>query len=479
MTDLQARHPGWIALRERRYQEAETLFLTAFEQEPNAFEHLDGLSQALMGRGAWLEAAGIAELITQDPRRAASAWERAADCYFRAQSHRDWVRAHQECLNAEPPTQARLLTFARRLMTVSQTGEALRLLNRACRMNPEASEVYEALADVHLTMGATQLAIRDLSTVAALNPNNSNALSKLSGLLNQRVPTWHFPMMNDVPRNQAFEEAIIARLSPGDTVLDIGCGAGLLSLMAARAGAESVLAIEGEDAVADAAEKIFERNGYEEQIQLIRGRSTTKSVGKDLPKRADLLVSEIFDVSLLGEDALYTIKHAHEHLLKPNAKVIPAEARIWCALVESDDLRARFHVDTSCGFDLSEFNQLRDPRVLQLDLGRFDYRLLTEPVLAMNFSFEGDVQLSGEQISAINAISGGRADGFIFWYDLVLAPATEDRDEIILSTSPLQENTHWLQGFAPCYGDHAPIEEGELVSFLCAYRRFLLWFQLF
>lgn len=33
-------------------------------------------------------------------------------------------------------------------------------------------------------------------------------------------------------------------------------------------------------------------------------------MGHDLPRRADLLVSEIFDVRLLGEDALYTIKHA-------------------------------------------------------------------------------------------------------------------------------------------------------------------------
>ena len=146
-------------------------------------------------------------------------------------------------------------------------------------------------------------------------------------------------MMNDKPRNQAFEEAILARLEPGDTVLDIGCGAGLLSLMAARGGAQKVIAIEGEAEVADAAEEIFAQNGYEDQIQLVRGRSTNLRLGVDIPERADLLVSEIFDVSLLGEDALNTFQHAQRELLKPNAKVIPAQARVWCALVESDELR--------------------------------------------------------------------------------------------------------------------------------------------
>ena len=470
---------GQRALSERRFTDAEEIFLTLLEREPSQHQHLDGLSRALMGRGAWREAGGVAELLAGDPRLAGSAWERAAECYFNAHSHQDWSRAQSACLQAERATQGRLITFARRHLTVGQSGEAMRLLTQACRLDTGRPEPYEALAEVYLATGERSQAIRALSTVAALAPQNQRALNKLSKLLNQRVPTWHFPMMNDAPRNLAFEEAIIARLEPGDVVLDIGCGAGLLSLMAARAGAEQVFAIEGEEAVADAAEEIFKRNGYDDTIQLTRGRSTAKRVGVDLPERADLLVSEIFDVSLLGEDALYTFKHAHEHLLKPGAKVIPAEARVWCALVESEELRARFHVDESCGFDLSAFNELRDPRVLQLDLRRFQYKMLTKPSLAMTLSFEGEVNLSGEQVSSVSVAESGRADGFIFWYDLVLAPATEERDEIVLSTSPLQENTHWLQGFAPCYGEPKSLVADEVASFLCAYRRFLLWFQLY
>lgn len=475
MTDAER---GLKALSDHRYQEAELIFLSCLEREPEERKYLDGLGQALMGRRSWREAAGVFELLAEDNRFVAYAWERAAECYFHAHAHQEWNRAQNACLAAERPNSARLVTFARRLLTVKQTGDALRLVTLARRLDPDSVEVFEALASVHLAMGDETQAIRSLSTVAALAPQSKRAITQLQKLLNQRVPTWHFPMMNDVPRNQAFEEAIIARLEPGDTVLDIGCGAGLLSLIAARAGAEKVFAIEGESAVADVAEEIFRTNGYDEQIHLTRGRSTQLSVGAEISERADLLVSEIFDVSLLGEDALFTFKHAHEHLLKPNAKVIPSEARVWCALVESDELRARFAVEESRGFDLSAFNRLRDPRVLQLDLRRFKYDLLTEPTLALTLSFENEVKLRDDQVISTLASRSGRADGFIFWYDLVLAPATETRDEIVLSTSPLQANTHWLQGFTPCYGEKRNLEADSVVSFVCAYRRFLLWFDL-
>lgn len=467
------------ALRRGQFKEAEALFLEAFESDPQCLDHLFGVSQALSSRGAWREAIEFLMILVSEAEHTAQAWEKIADCAYSLHDHEQWIFAHQSSLAAGSPTVKQLVTFSRRLMSIHQSGEAMRLLSQAKRLEPDAIEVHLALADLYHKLGNQELTLQALSAVVALDPEHAQAHAKVRQLLNQRVPTWHFPMMNDAPRNRAFEEAIIARLSPDDTVLDIGCGAGLLSLMAARAGAKQVLAIEGEEAVADAAEAIFEANGYSEQIHLVRGRSTLKEVGRDLPTRADLLVSEIFDVSLLGEDALYTLKHARERLLKPGAKVIPAQARVWCALVESDELRARFHVDYSCGFDLSSFNQLRDPRVLQLDLGRFNYALLTEPTLAMNFDFEGEIRLSGEQIMNAPVIKSGRPDGFIFWYDLVLAPATSERDELVLSTSPDQEGTHWLQGFAPCYEPHSQLIEGTFAQFLCAYRRFLLWFKLY
>ena len=53
------------------------------------------------------------------------------------------------------------------------------------------------------------------------------------------------------------------------------------------------------------------------QIKLIRKRSTGVVVGPgmDMDRRANLLVTEVFDTELIGEAAIATFNHAHRHLL--------------------------------------------------------------------------------------------------------------------------------------------------------------------
>ena len=54
-------------------------------------------------------------------------------------------------------------------------------------------------------------------------------------------------------------------------LLDIGCGTGILSIFAARAGAKHVYAIENAE-IALFAEEIIKRNGLQSKITVIKGK---------------------------------------------------------------------------------------------------------------------------------------------------------------------------------------------------------------
>ena len=86
--------------------------------------------------------------------------------------------------------------------------------------------------------------------------------------ITSEVVPWHFPMMNDNVRNDAYENALKTALQDGGNVLDIGSGSGLLSMMAARHGANHITTCEVVSMVAEKAKIIIERNGFKQNIQI-------------------------------------------------------------------------------------------------------------------------------------------------------------------------------------------------------------------
>ena len=60
-------------------------------------------------------------------------------------------------------------------------------------------------------------------------------------------------------------------LFAGKIVLDVGCGSGILSMMAARAGAAQVIAVDN-SSVITVARRIVAENNLQDTITLIRGK---------------------------------------------------------------------------------------------------------------------------------------------------------------------------------------------------------------
>ncbi len=84
-------------------------------------------------------------------------------------------------------------------------------------------------------------------------------------------------------------------------------------MMAARAGARHVYACEMLPDLADLARIVVAENGFADRITVVAKASKDLVLGVDLPERATLLVTEIFDALLIGEGALPAIGHAREH----------------------------------------------------------------------------------------------------------------------------------------------------------------------
>ena len=74
----------------------------------------------------------------------------------------------------------------------------------------------------------------------------------------------HYGYLFDRVKLERYESAIERAVRPGDVVMDLGCGSGLLGLMALRAGAEKVLFVE-EGAIIEVARRTVAESGFAER----------------------------------------------------------------------------------------------------------------------------------------------------------------------------------------------------------------------
>jgi precorrin-6B methylase 2 len=131
-------------------------------------------------------------------------------------------------------------------------------------------------------------------------------------------PVEHARMLHDDRRTGAYLAALAQAVRPGDVVLDLGTGSGVLAIAAARAGARRVYAVEASD-IAEVAERVFAANGVTDTVTLVPGWSREL----ELPEPADMLVAELIGNEPFEEEILETTLDARHRLLKPGARLIP------------------------------------------------------------------------------------------------------------------------------------------------------------
>ena len=168
----------------------------------------------------------------------------------------------------------------------------------------------------------------------------------------------HRLMLADQSRVGAYAKAIQQNehLLRNKVVMDVGSGSGILALMAARAGARRVYAVEASD-MARTIRLTARENGYGDVIQVISGRVEEISSlredgggggggggeegggeGEEVERVVDVIVSEWMAIFLVQEGMLPSVLYARDHFLKRNGALFPSSARLY---VQPGNLMAR------------------------------------------------------------------------------------------------------------------------------------------
>lgn len=288
------------------------------------------------------------------------------------------------------------------------------------------------------------------------------------------VPSWHFGMLNDHPRNKAYltgVEDAITKKGKGSRVLDLGCGSSLLSMMSVRAGAASSICCELEPPIAETANKIVQQNGLAAQVKIVN-RDCTKLELNDLPEsqQADVLVSEMIDSGLLGDEWLTLLDVARKkNLIKEGAMIVPSSAVVFAAGIELPSQPRPVFSHLSAGgealLDLREFDLAgrNMTAIADVRMHEITHKRITEDLRAFDFDFmKVPLDLNREHVLEMKAKEPGTVHAVAFWFTMELGGGAQ------INTSPDTEDgpiSHWKQAVQLLQDPVVVKRAGEVLRF--------------
>ncbi|XP_034255560.1 protein arginine N-methyltransferase 9-like [Thrips palmi] len=234
--------------------------------------------------------------------------------------------------------------------------DTINLRQEASLLYPDDEMILMDLGSIYFKLDDIEKSLKYYYKALELCPTFLPASRAIQSIHNKQVERWHFRMLNDTDRNEAYNRAIAHLIQKGfSSVLDVGTGTGILSLFAAREGADKIWACESNPFMFKIAQSVLAENKLSERVNLINKTSSSIHIPSDIPQKVSLLVTEIFDAGLFGEGVLPTLINAWENLLLPplyssegcdepnsnQAVVVPFSATVWVAAVQCIDIARR------------------------------------------------------------------------------------------------------------------------------------------
>jgi type I protein arginine methyltransferase len=307
--------------------------------------------------------------------------------------------------------------------------------------------------------------------------------------------TIHSTMLKDTIRTNAYRDFIYTNkhLFADKTILDLGCGTGILSLFCARAGARHIIAVDNSPII-DQARIIVYSNGLQDRITCLRGRIEDVH----LPcSRVDIIISEWMGYGLLYESMLDSVIWARDRYLDPEAGLmVPSHATLRLApLIDADELREE-HLDfwnDVYGFDMGAMREVAHADALVRTVPAAAVPVTSSPVLSLNLhtavtsdlTFRHDFAFAWPSSSEPPTTTTATLDGFTLWFDIFFLksrtenlPTPDDevatairRGNVAFSTSPFAQETHWQQVALLTREVEVGWEPGQLLRGSVGYQR--------
>merc|ERR1712212_1284861 len=131
----------------------------------------------------------------------------------------------------------------------------------------------------------------------------------------------HEEMLKDEVRTLTYRNSMYhnRHLFKDKIVLDVGCGTGILSMFAAKAGAKKVYGVEMSNIVQHA-KKIVSTNGLADKVTIVRGKSEEIALPVE---KVDVVISEWMGYCLFYESMLDSVLYARDKWLAPDGLMFP------------------------------------------------------------------------------------------------------------------------------------------------------------
>jgi len=252
----------------------------------------------------------------------------------------------------------------------------------------------------------------------------------------------HEEMLKDEVRMKAYRNSIVSNrhLFRDKVVLDVGCGTGIMSMFAAKAGAKHVYGIDASEIIVQA-QQIVKANNLEDVVTLIKG----KVEEVELPvQKVDVIISEWMGYCLLYEAMLNTVLFARDKWLAPDGIILPDKATMYIVAIEDAEYKEdkiNFW-DNVYGFDMSCIKKIAiseplvdvvDPKQVMTGASRL-ITIDIQTVKLEDLTFKVPFRLVATRDDYCHA--------FVVYFDMEF---THCLKTIAFSTGPHAQYTHWKQ----------------------------------